>query len=204
MTFILGRKGKEDRLLARVLWFLMLILFVANIAFSMDALKQNAEIFQSTSGYNVQPVIANGWMGLALRAVICTATSGFCWIIVKTYVTSPFGLALVVQQIFAIKAEQGIKIVSMIFSLLILVLLGSVLFFAYRFDLLTTSVGMGIPISWNLMNNPMAFAVLMPVFGPEVISVALNSGEGIDMALGAGPSGGVGRTIGGGHNGMLD
>lgn len=193
MSFILGRQGKEDKLLARCLWFLMLALFVASITFSVDALGQNADLFASSSGYTVEPIVADGFVGLMLRIIICTASSTLCWVLSKTYVTNPFGLPLVVEQVLAAKAKQGVKIGSIVISVLILVLMGGILFFAYRFDLLTASVGMGIPLSLNLMSNPMSFSVLMVVFGPEVISVALTSREGVQQALGGGDNSTVPR-----------
>jgi hypothetical protein len=193
--FILGRNAREDSLIAKAMWFLMLAIFAANIAFSVDALMNNAMRPQIAGGFT--PLISRPGVGIIFAIVICVASSGFCWLVAKTFVTNPFALPLITKQAMTLISGQGGigNIATLALSTIILVAIGYLAVLFYRFDLLTTSIGLGIPITWKVYENPLEIAVLGPVFMPEIISVVLSIREGINGQL---PGGGGGGRLGGG------
>jgi len=184
MSFIFAPDVKTNNMKRKVLWALVYALGGANIAFSMDGLKQNANM--TFSGLSFAPLVSTGLIGWGLLFIICVALNYFCWLSFSTFITNPLAMPLVVSQIIGIKGDGFLKIPAIIIGLLLMGLLCVVLYYCYWFDLKTTGAGLGIITQGPITSNPLIVPIAFTVFGPEAMTFVIHASERVEEASGAG------------------
>jgi hypothetical protein len=184
MTIFRGHSAK-GKMLKSALNFFFWALLTVNVTLAAWTIKQNAATTQGADFGNMLsqrfPFLPISWF---IPLLISAGLNAFTCTFAFLFLSNPKGIPIVLDSLFHNKLSKLPNLLEAFISCVIFGLLSFFVYKSYLYDLNATSAALGLPtIANGLFQHQLNMPVFFVVFGPDIISIVLNSYDEIAPLL---------------------